>query len=94
MLNVNRHGIYIYIFLNFRFENRPFFFSLSISFFPFSIYLPLSLLLSVGFYVFVSVFLSFLPLSDISLGTRLRYSLVVDEDVKKPHKQTNKQTYK
>ena len=26
--------------------------------------------------------------SDVSLGTRLRYSLVVDEDVKKPTKQT------
>ena len=28
-------------------------------------------------------------LSDVSLGTRLRYSLVVDEDVKKPNKPTN-----
>ena len=26
-------------------------------------------------------------LSDVSLGTRLRYSLVADEDVKKPNKQ-------
>ena len=30
-------------------------------------------------------------LSDVSLGTRPRFSLVVDEDVKKPTKQTNKQ---
>ena len=28
-------------------------------------------------------------LSDVSLGTRPRYGLVVDEDVKKPNKQTN-----
>ena len=33
-----------------------------------------------------------LKLSDVSLGTRLRYSLVVDEDVKKPNKQTYKDT--
>ena len=32
-------------------------------------------------------------LSDASLGTRPRYSLAVDEDVKKPTKQTNKQTF-
>ena len=30
-----------------------------------------------------------LKLSDVSLGTRPRYSLVVDEDVKKPNKQTS-----
>ena len=29
-------------------------------------------------------------LSDVSLGTRPRYSLVVDEDIKKPTNQTNK----
>ena len=29
-------------------------------------------------------------MSDVSLGTRPRYSLVVDEDVKKPTKQTNR----
>ena len=29
-------------------------------------------------------------LSDVSLGTRPRYSLVFDEDVKKPTNQTNK----
>ena len=29
-------------------------------------------------------------LSDVSLGTPRRYSLVVDEDVKKPNKQTKK----
>ena len=32
-------------------------------------------------------------LSDVSLLTRPRYSLVVDEDVKKPTNQTNKQAY-
>ena len=31
-----------------------------------------------------------LKLSDVSLGVRPQYSLVVDEDVKEPNKQTNK----
>ena len=30
----------------------------------------------------------YVKLSDVSLGTRPRHSLVVDEDVKKPNKQT------
>ena len=31
----------------------------------------------------------YVKLSDVSLGTRPRYSLVADEDIKQPTKQTN-----
>ena len=34
-----------------------------------------------------------IKLSDVSLGTRPRYSLVVDEDVKKPNKETIASAY-